>query len=228
MATIGERAQLRERLTEAAERAPHHTVDATLQMLMVAGERQLGAAFAARMLRAIAHLVEVTNERALAAAAGAPSDYAALLELLLQPEALRDLQALGADSLLPARLAGLQARQALLEAGGGAYTAAQMADLLGISRQAVDNRRRHGTLLALTLGKRGNIYPAWQIDEGQVLQGLDVVLAELSDYNPWTRLAFMLNPNTWLDDETPLTELRRGHVERVREAASLYGEQVAA
>lgn len=132
------------------------------------------------------------------------------------------------DPLLPARLAGMEARHQLLDLGGGVYTAEQMAVVLGISRQAVDNRRKRSKLLAVTLGRRGNFYPTWQIHEGRVLEGLAVVLAELHDRDPWTQLAFMLNPNTWLDDETPLEVLRRGLVDQVRDAASAYGEQVAA
>jgi cephalosporin hydroxylase len=60
------------------------------------------------------------------------------------------------------------------------------------------------------------------------IDGLEAVLAELRVFDPWTQAAFMLTPNTWLDDETPLDELRRGRATRVREAASVYGEHVAA
>lgn len=226
------RARLREQLYEAAERAPRSTVDATLRVLNASDRHEVGGVFAARVLRAIAHLLETSDQRTLAEAASAPSDYAALLAVLSRPEVVQDLQqesGSNGDPLLPARLAGLRAREQLLAAGGGVYTAAQLADLLGVTRQTIDHRRQRAKLLAVRLGRRGNVYPAWQIDDaGNVLDGLDVVLGELRGFDPWTQVAFMLNPNTWLDDETPLAALRRGRVEQVREAASLYGEQVAA
>jgi len=40
--------------------------------------------------------------------------------------------------------------------------------------------------------------------------------------------AFFLNPNAFLRDQTPLSELRRGQIDSVLAAASVYGEQVAA
>ena len=60
-----------------------------------------------------------------------------------------------------------------------------------------------------------------------MLEGFDLVLAALSDHDPWSQLSFMLTPNTWLQDESPLDVLRRGEVEPVLEAASVFGEQVA-
>ncbi|MEA2523752.1 MAG: hypothetical protein QOF73_979 [Thermomicrobiales bacterium] len=221
--------QVREQVGQLAVDASPHTVDAMLSLFHAAGTAPVRTAFAARGLRAVARLLQLSDDRALADAAGAPSDYAALLQLLAQPEVISDLgQFDPRDPLLPARIAGLRAREELLRAEGGPLKADQIAQLLGISRQAVDHRRRKGKLLALTLGRRGYAYPAWQVVEGRTIQGLDTVLAELRDFDPWTQAAFMLNPNTWLDDETPLNELRRGHVDRVREAASVYGEHVAA
>ena len=205
------------------------TVDAVVSVFSATGSAPVRMAFAARGLRAIARLVQVTDERALADAAGASSDYAALLQLLAQPEVISDLRRTDPDDpLLMARIAGLRARDEVLRAEGGALTADQMGEGLGISRQAVDQRRRKGKLLALTLGRRGYAYPAWQVVDGRTIDGLDAVLAEFHGLDPWTQAAFMLTPNTWLDDETPLDELRRGHIDRVREAASAYGEQVAA
>jgi hypothetical protein len=221
--------RLREQLDRLSADASPNTVDALLSVAAAAGSTPVRTAFAARGLRAVARLLEQADERTLADAAGAPSDYAALLQLLAQPEAISDLRQLDPDDpLMPARIAGLRAREEILRAEGGTLSAEQIARLLGISRQAVDHRRRRGKLLALTLGRRGYAYPAWQVVEGRTIDGLDAVLAELHDFDPWTQAAFILSPNTWLEDETPLDELRRGHVDRVREAASVYGEQIAA
>lgn len=228
MVTSPERSHLYTLLNDAAEHAPSTTIDATLQMLRLGEESQLEAALVARLLREVIRIVELSTERTLAEAVGAGSDHAALLSLITRPEAIWDQGSGEADPLLPAQLAGVEARHRLLELGGGVYTAEQMAETIGITRQSVDNRRKRGKLLAVSFGRRGNFYPVWQVHEGRVLKDLDLVLAALSDHDPWSQMAFMLNPNTWLDDATPLDQLRRGLASAVQDAAGVYGEQVAA
>ncbi len=93
----------------------------------------------------------------------------------------------------------------------------------------MDNRRRAGRLLALTLGRRDYRYPLWQFSEGGVLPGLETVLKALSRLTPWMQAAFLLNGNYRLPRaERPLDALRRGEVEAVREAAQMYGAHGAA
>jgi hypothetical protein len=149
------------------------------------------------------------------------SDYAALMEVLEQPEFLGRLREV--DPLAPARLRGFRMRGRLLDAEGGTRSATELAQMLRVTRQAVDKRRRKGTLIGLDLGRRGYAYPVWQAG----LHGLGDVLGELQGYDPWTQVAFMLAPNAWLDGETPLTVLREREVERVLGAARNYGEQIA-
>lgn len=117
----------------------------------------------------------------------------------------------------------MRVRKRLLEAEGGTCTAEQMAQLLDMTRQGVDKRRKRGTLIALNLGKRGYAYPTWQVG----LDGLDAVLTELQDFDPWTQVAYMLTPNALLDGDTPLDLLRLGEIDRVVGAASCYGDQIA-
>lgn len=230
MAAPVESSQLYADLQAAASHAPRDTVQATLTMLKLSEQSQLEAALAARLLRAVTRVFERSPERMLADAISAGTDVGLLLRLLTQADALLDQEQEtdSRDPLLPTHLAGIEAQRQLLELGGGVYTAMQAAEALGISRQAVDNRRKRGTLLALTLSRRGNVYPAWQIFQGRVLDGLDVVLAEMQDTDPWAQTAFMLNPNTWLNDETPLHVLQHGRIEQVRDPARMIGEHVAA
>ncbi|MEA2525415.1 MAG: hypothetical protein QOF33_3601 [Thermomicrobiales bacterium] len=122
---------------------------------------------------------------------------------------------------------GREARQELLAAEGGVMIGAEVAKLLGLSRQAVDKRRRAGRLLGLSIGRRGFLYPTWQFTESGVLPGLEEVLEDLSDHDSWMQLVFMLTPDAWLDEETPLAELRRGNLDRVRIAAQMLGEHGA-
>jgi len=148
-----------------------------------------------------------------------------LLQVLAQPEVLDDLRQ--KDPLAPARYRGLLARERLLAAEGGTLSAGEMADALGITRQAVDKRRKKRTLIGLTVGKRGYAYPAWQLGPDGVLNGLKDVLNAMNEYDAWTQANFMLSKNKWLEGETPLNDLRRGHLDRVLTAARTYGEQLA-
>jgi hypothetical protein len=44
----------------------------------------------------------------------------------------------------------------------------------------------------------------------------------LDTFDPWMQMAFFLNPDDWLRGASPLSELRRGHIERVVAAAATY------
>ena len=131
--------------------------------------------------------------------------------------------------LAAAKLRGLRYREKMLSAEGGTLSSQEVAGILGITRQAVDKRRKAGRLIGLSTGRRGYAYPAWQFDpESGTLPGLEEVLDDLSDHDPWIQLSFMLNPNAYLDDETPLEMLRIAKLEAVRRAAQAFGEQGAA
>jgi hypothetical protein len=98
----------------------------------------------------------------------------------------------------------------------------------GISRQAVDKRRRAGKLLALPAGERSWRYPVWQLEaEGGVLPGLEEVLRNFGVEDPWTRAAFLLGGNDRLSGKRPLDALREGLVEDVARAARSVGEHGA-
>jgi len=152
---------------------------------------------------------------------------AKVLDLLI--ERLADKLLPTSDPLAKARLRGHLAMRELLNADGGALTASQMADVLGISRQAVDKRRKAGQLLAVALPRRGLLYPAWQITEsGAPLGGLVEVLAELRGHDPWARARFFVTGNDRLGGNRPLDVLREGALEAVLEAARGFGEHGAA
>ena len=130
--------------------------------------------------------------------------------------------------LAKARLRGIAARHELVEAEGGALAANAMAEALGITRQAVDKRRKAHQLLALDLPKRGFLYPSWQLAKGGVLPGLGDVLAVLPHDSPWADARFFLSGNDRLGGKRPLDLLRKGNVEPVVRAAKMFGEHGAA
>jgi hypothetical protein len=102
-----------------------------------------------------------------------------------------------------------------------------VAEILSISRQAVDKRRAANQLLALTQGRRGYRYPSFQFEDGKTISGLEEVLGELKDLDPWMQMVFFTSPHERLERKTPLEELKEGSVSEVKAVASGYGEQGA-
>ena len=160
------------------------------------------------------------DERKLAEAVQAPTDYSVLVSALTSDEALATIRA--RDPLAGARLRGIDAKRQLLEAEGGSLSSAEAAKLLKISRQAVDKRRREKRLLGVELGKKGYHYPRWQFG----LRNVEDVLDALGDRDEWEKLNFFLNPSDLLDDRTPLDVLQagKGELTDLINAAASYGE----
>src|SRR5215472_16334688 len=176
-------------------------------------------AFFRRSLRAIEEL-QAMDERKLAEAVQAPTDYSVLVSALTSDEALATIRP--RDPLAGARLRGIEAKRQLLEAEGGSLSSAEAAKLLKISRQAVDKRRREKRLLGVELGKKGYHYPTWQFG----LRNVEDVLDALGDRDEWEKLNFFLNSSDLLDDRTPLDVLQagKGELTDVINAAASYGE----
>lgn len=83
---------------------------------------------------------------------------------------------------------------------------------LGITPEALDGLRREGKVLCVDGGRRGDLYPAWQVGgDGRPVPGLTDVVAAFT-HNAWAALRFLAHPLELLDDETPLEWLRRGEV----------------
>jgi hypothetical protein len=104
-------------------------------------------------------------------------------------------------------------------------TSERVAEVLDVSRQAVDKRRAAGQLLALTQGKRGNSYPGFQFEDGKTLKGLEEVLVNLRSLAPWMQLRFFTSPNERLHQKSPIEVLRKGKFEEIIAAASAMGNK---
>ena len=178
-------------------------------------------AFAVRAIKGITRLMVEMNDSALGEALSASSDVETIVRALENADATHAL--MGDDLLAEARLRGLGERDRLLHAEGGVLSAQDAAKHLGISRQAVDKRRKAGSLLGLSLGRRGYAYPAWQFGKIGVLEGLETVLATLSTLDPWMRAVFFLSPSPRLSEDSPLKALRQGRVTEVVKAARSQG-----
>jgi hypothetical protein len=182
--------------------------------------------FVSRALQALADLERELPIQRIEEATSAPNDYLVLLNAMTAPSIVAQLT--DRDPLATAKLRGIGAQQGLLRASGGVLSAEEAACLLGMSRQAVDKRRRQGQLLGLTQGRRGYAYPAWQFENGKTISNLEKVLETLRSHDPWMQLSFFLNSNDRLNGISPLQALRAGDVEKVVQAALAYGEQGAA
>ena len=180
-----------------------------------------------RALNNITHVVELLDKESLENIVSAPSNLDVLMSLFEESILLESKRPFHHDPLRTLRLKGFHAKNELLKKEGGVITSSQVAELLGISRQAVDKRRRQGKLLAVSPGKRGYLYPVWQFSETGMLQGFEEVMNILEHYDPWMRMIFMLNANHSLDNSSPLEQLRQGHQDKVFRAAQLTGEQGA-
>lgn len=183
-------------------------------------------AFVSRLLRVVTNLEKDLSKGRINEAVAAPTDYLVFLNALsgspLTSESVAD------DPLAAAKFRGLKRKQQLVEAAGGVLSAQGVADLLGITRQAVDKRRAQNQLVALTQGKRGYGYPWFQFEDGKTLPGLEEVLQELRSFDPWMQLAFFVNPNDRLNGITPSAALRASNRSDVLRAARSYGEHGAA
>ena len=132
------------------------------------------------------------------------------------------------DPLNSARIRGLRRMVELLGAEDGVCTAEQFARISDLEPKDVEQRRNQGQLLGFRISPSDWAYPIWQTGPDGLLPGLSSVMAEEPDESAWGWMAFFLAPNVWLDGARPLDVLRQGDIERVRNAARLIGEQVAA
>ncbi|MGH9113487.1 MAG: hypothetical protein ACRDZN_14500 [Acidimicrobiales bacterium] len=84
----------------------------------------------------------------------------------------------------------------------------------GVSRQAVEERRRRRTVLALRTSDGAWVYPAFQLDErNRVVRGLADVLDRFRPGSPddeWMVAAFVAAPQPGLGDRSIVDHLRSG------------------
>jgi hypothetical protein len=151
------------------------------------------------------------------------NDLSAVVQVLTQPAVVEEFAPI--DPLAVHRLKGMLVKQQLLNyQGQPPLTSEQVSEVLGMSREAINKRRKNQQLVAVSLGKRGYRYPAWQFQEGKVLPGLKEVLQVLNAVSEWTPLLFLCSGDPRLNGETPLERLQAGDISAVVAAARCYGQ----
>lgn len=175
------------------------------------GDELVRDAFRRRANHAVEQIAMSASLDALARALEAPTDFGAVAWALGHagsPEPVRLL-----DPLSDALARGVDERDRLIALAGGLLSASDAGRVLGgISRQAVDKRRRAGQLLAVRVGGDWG-YPAAQFgSDGSVPALLPLVLAEgaASGIGGWAMVDLLLAPDETLDGLTPLAALERG------------------
>ena len=115
-----------------------------------------------------------------------------------------------AKAILLAR--GAIARKKLEESEGGAISAEEAADLLGLSRQGIDYLRKTGAILAWRRINGKWNYPLWQFESGRIRPGIRECLKNLATDDPWGQMIFFLSPRDSLNGDRPLDLILRSDV----------------
>ena len=184
------------------------------------GERTLDeAALLARVMRYFDGAIRGLRKRDRAAILRATDDFWTVMETL-------SLAPVAESAEYKVRLRGALAKRKLLQMDGGVLSPSSAAALLGISRQAVGQRRAAGRLLGIE-GPRGYLYPAWQFKDRSMLPGFEETLRALRGEDAWSILTFFLELDAAAGNERPLDLLRTGGLDAAARAAELYGEQAA-
>lgn len=210
------------RMRESEADAPPQVHEAISRLLIHAGE-PLRAAVLTRWLHLATDVLDVVATRTLSQSASASTDLSAVLASL-EDMAVVEKLIQKYPALTTARIRGIEARQQILTAEGGTWTVAQVAKHLHLTRQAVDQRRRAGRILALPVGRHGYLYPAWQFSPEGMLPRLEPVLKALDPHDAWGKVVFLLSPHPDLSDKTPVQTLRAGKAAAVLEVAEAFAE----
>jgi hypothetical protein len=108
---------------------------------------------------------------------------------------------------------------------GPSYTTRYVRELFGSTKQAVSDRVRRGTLLALRNDNGDLVYPAFQFGpDGQPLSGIAEVIAAFKGAvdTRYTIASWLVSPEPELDGRTPIDQLRLGRRDAVTDAARHY------
>ncbi|MET3523834.1 DNA-binding protein [Mesorhizobium abyssinicae] len=174
----------------------------------------LQAAFLRRATSALERMTANASRKTLSEALAAPTDAGSLARLLSQLDVVGSA-VMELDPLVPALARNIEHRKLLIERAGGTVSAEDAGRLLGISRQAVDKRRRAEALLAIREGSDWR-YPTCQFDNTDVTAGIADVVRAYASSGPWVALDFLLAPDSALEGHSPIEALKAGNREAVR------------
>lgn len=116
----------------------------------------------------------------------------------------------------------------IAEAVGPMYSTKGVMRILGVTKQAIDDRRRNGTILAARTADGSWVYPAFQFQDGAVNPTLKPALRALRSIPAWAAALWFVTPNDQLHDLTPVDFVHHGHnVEYVTQSATAFAADLA-
>jgi hypothetical protein len=89
------------------------------------------------------------------------------------------------------------------------------ATVAGLSRRALDLRRKKGQALALMYGKRGYRYPVWQFADA-IAPLMLALLPQVAHLGAWAQYLLLTEPEPLLDGKSIVETLQAGDVDRAR------------
>jgi hypothetical protein len=178
-----------------------------------------------RLQSAVDALIEQTPAQNALKLLSSPTDVDALIAFVNQPDTIAALDP-GVDPLRAAKSRAATKMASLLAARGGPWGVEQVAQHLGISRAAVDKRRKNGALIGIVDGARAAKYPSWQFTATGTIPGLVEVLRSMAVTDPWMQIQFFMAEDPDLKTN-PLDALTEGRQAEVIATAARYGRQGA-
>ncbi|MGN5005799.1 helix-turn-helix domain-containing protein [Aeromonas sp. 96A] len=114
---------------------------------------------------------------------------------------------------------------------GGLYKAGEVANIMGVSRQTINNQRSSEKLIAIKKGGE-YLYPAFQFNDSGKLNGLDEILEKLKGLGTVTKCSFLTMKIDFNDMcISPIDILKLGldgdYLSYILREASLYGLHTA-
>jgi hypothetical protein len=180
-------------------------------------------AFIRRTTHAIERLATQADEATLVEAMAAPTDFGTLARVLTDVGAIGSAVAqIDPDAIDLAH--EIEHRETLVRRAGGMLSAEEAGQLLHITRQAIDKRRRSGNLLAIRQG--GNwLYPRAQFHEHETIPALSDVIKGFDESGPWVTLEFLLTEDSVLEGLSPREGLLKGGEMRDRVMMLVRGQE---
>jgi hypothetical protein len=179
-------------------------------------------AFIRRTAHAIERLAAQVDEATLVEAMAAPTDVGTLAHVLVDFGAIGSAVAeIDPDAVDLAR--EIEHREDVVRRAGGMLSAEAAGKLLNISRQAVDKRRRNGTLLAIRQGGDW-LYPRAQFHDHEAIPGLADVVRGLGASGPWVTLEFLVTEDDVLGGLSPRAALLKGGASREQVMTLVRGQ----
>lgn len=173
------------------------------------------AAFLRRAMSALERITAITPAKALTAALAAPTGAGTLAQILIIPSLSgRPWRIL--DPMVRARTQ-CRASEHVVPACGRRPIREEAGKIAGITRQAIDKRRRSNAILAVREGSDWK-YPGCQFRDGEVLPGIAEVVRDLRPGAGDARFP-LLAPDSALGGRSPLEALRQGDLAAVERAS---------